>query len=230
MIPVRRYANNPVELYFLNTKSFLRPAHEIVYTQMSKNSALSPKEESYFPIPSPGGNPDLSFSICKARREDLLDILGIERISCPSPWDFEILNYFIDNSTFLIATTLSIKSPASDMLPLSKNVPAIIGFIIADIVSEGGTQICHIKDLAVSPSWRKNGIGTKLIYSIFEHFSFKEISSAKLEVRKNNTDAISIYTKLGFSLHHEISNYYPDGENALVLTLNFTQFKIPPKL
>ncbi len=197
---------------------------------MSKNSAISPKKESHFPILSPEDSPTPLFSICKARREDLLDILEIERVSCPSPWNFEILNYFIDNSTFLVATTPAIKSSTSNILPISKNVPAIIGFIIADIVSENGTQICHIKDLAVSPSWRKNGIGTKLLCSIFEHFSFKELSYAKLEVRKNNADAISIYTKFGFSLHHEISNYYSDGEDAIVLTLNFTKFKIHPKM
>ena len=42
----------------------------------------------------------------------------------------------------------------------------------------------------------------------------------KLEVRKGNKIAISLYNRFGFSFHHSLSGYYADGEDALVLVLD----------
>ena len=165
---------------------------------------------------------DNLISVRHARQEDLLDILQIERLSCPSPWTFSIFNYFLGTPGFLVATIPSADSLIGDILPLSNAHPAIVGFIIADVVLEDEVPLGHIKDIAVSLPWRGNGIGTRLISHILHDFSLKKIKKVKLEVRKGNKTATSIYNRFGFSFHHIISNYYADGEDALVLILELS--------
>tara|TARA_A100001037_G_scaffold299444_1_gene325051 strand:- start:3265 stop:3840 length:576 start_codon:yes stop_codon:yes gene_type:complete len=156
-------------------------------------------------------------SIRHARQEDLLEILQIERLSCPSPWTFDIFNHFLETPGFLVATTPSENSSVGDILPISNTHPSPIGFIIADVILEDNLPLGHIKDLAVSPHWRKKGVGTFLLSRILHDFRLREIKKVKLEVREGNTTAISLYKKFGFSFHHSSPGYYADGENALVL-------------
>ena len=163
---------------------------------------------------------DNRISIRHARQEDLLDILQIERLSCPSPWTFDIFNYFLATPGFLVATAPTANSLIDDILPLSNTYPSPIGFIIADVILEDESPLGHIKDLAVSPPWRGNGIATQLISRILDDFKSQEIKKVKLEVRKGNKTAISLYNRIGFSFHHSLSGYYADGEDALVLVLD----------
>lgn len=174
------------------------------------------------PITSPKSDPSNPISVRHARQEDLLDILQIERLSCPSPWTFNIFNYFLGIPGFLVATTPSANSPIGDTLPLSNTHPAIVGFIIADVVLEDEIPLGHIKDIAVSTPWRRNGIGTLLISHILHDLRLRELKKVKLEVRKGNKTAISLYNRFGFSFHHALSDYYDDGEDALVLMLDLS--------
>ena len=163
---------------------------------------------------------DNQILIRHARQEDLLHILQIERLSCPSPWTFDIFNYFLATPGFLVATVPTENSLIDDILPLSNTYPSPIGFIIADVILEDESPLGHIKDLAVSPPWRGNGIATQLISRILDDFKSQEIKKVKLEVRKGNKIAISLYNRFGFSFHHSLSGYYADGEDALVLVLD----------
>ena len=43
-------------------------------------------------------------------------------------------------------------------------------------------------------------------------------SHVSLEVRKSNLPAIKLYSDFGFEMMGEREQYYPDGEDALVMT------------
>ena len=92
-------------------------------------------------------------SIRHARQEDLLEILQIERLSCPSPWTFDIFNHFLGTPGFLVATTPSENSSVGDILPISNTHPSPIGFIIADVILEDNLPLGHISPLAQKRSW-----------------------------------------------------------------------------
>ena len=73
----------------------------------------------------------------------------------------------------------------------------------------------HINNFAIHPSFRRKGLGLKLIRFIFEEF--QQYRKFFLEVRKSNKAAINLYQKNGFEIIFIRNKYYSDGEDALVM-------------
>jgi len=73
----------------------------------------------------------------------------------------------------------------------------------------------HINNFAIHPSFRRKGLGLKLISFIFDEF--QEYRKYFLEVRKSNKSAIDLYRKSGFETIFTRIKYYADGEDALVM-------------
>ncbi len=72
----------------------------------------------------------------------------------------------------------------------------------------------HIVSMAVRPERRRRGIGTKLINESIAYCSGK---SLHLEVRMGNLGAQEFYQHLGFEKRAEVSSYYDDGEDAVLM-------------
>ena len=73
-------------------------------------------------------------------------------------------------------------------------------------------------NIAVHPDYRKQGIGTGLILALIRELSSRGSHSLMLEVRASNEQAISVYSKLGFSEIGRRRNYYRNPkEDALIL-------------
>lgn len=73
-----------------------------------------------------------------------------------------------------------------------------------------------INNVAVSPLYRKRGIGEKLV----RHLCDKEqdsITKINLEVRLSNCNAIHLYTKCGFEKTGERKNFYEHPVETAVL-------------
>jgi ribosomal-protein-alanine N-acetyltransferase len=85
----------------------------------------------------------------------------------------------------------------------------LCGYIIIHI----GDKI-DIEKIFVAPNSRKQGIGTKLVKYVVEHFPNKKII---LEVSKENSIAISFYKTLGFNLLNTRKDYYGTNKDALIL-------------
>lgn len=78
--------------------------------------------------------------------------------------------------------------------------------------------------ISVIRSYRRLGIATKLIRAaenaMIECFGAKAMM---LQVRISNTAALHLYEKtIGFTVTKVEKKYYLDGEDALILTHNFT--------
>lgn len=148
-----------------------------------------------------------------AERADLLEILRIEQESFPQPWPHAAFEQFIPKPGFLVAI------PGDKFHDASEET--ILGYVVADNITQFGTTIGHIKDLAVHPEYRKNGIGRQLLTRSIRILRNQSVSRVKLEVRESNTEARALYDEFGFQIHRVQKGYYEDGENALILTKQF---------
>lgn len=135
----------------------------------------------------------------EATLADLLSVFRIERQSFPQPWPYAAFEFFLGEPGFLVAEDQD-----------------IVGYVVADIVPNHGHPIGHIKDFAVSPDRRGEGIGGLLLERALVVLTTHAVRSVKLEVRESNDGAQTLYRRFGFEPHHRIPGYYEDGEDALV--------------
>ncbi len=142
-----------------------------------------------------------SISIRSAEDTDLLAIFRIEKASFSQPWPFAAFERYIDEPTFLVAT----------------DGAKIVGYIVADMIPNHGRALGHVKDIAVHPSRRGEGIGRELLKQALSGLRARGTHSVKLEVRASNEPAISLYRDFGFRYLRTIPRYYGDGEDALVM-------------
>ena len=78
----------------------------------------------------------------------------------------------------------------------------------------------QIQNLATLPSMRRRGIAARMLDFVFERSRRSGLESASLEVRISNSAAIALYEKFGFVAAGRRPAYYPDGEDALLMTYN----------
>ena len=114
----------------------------------------------------------------------------------------------------------SVKSVESELNnPLSLWLVAIDGDIVAGYI---GSQTVlgegDMMNLAVSPDYRRRGIGEGLVNALVKALSEKGATRLALEVRASNAPAIALYEKLGFDVAGRRPNYYRNPkEDALIM-------------
>jgi len=104
----------------------------------------------------------------------------------------------------------------------------IIGAIFWNSVEEKHHGIANVQDLWVDNSFRRKGLGEKLLRSAIEdmkelysdnHYSLRKIL---VTTGENNKPARNLYEKVGFRMTAALPDLFALGENELVyiLTLN----------
>lgn len=88
----------------------------------------------------------------------------------------------------------------------------IVGYLFA---LDTGKE-AQILNIAVDLPYQHKGFGQKLMNAFFK--AIQKDSHISLEVRKSNLPAIKLYSDYGFETVGEREQYYPDGEDALVMT------------
>jgi ribosomal-protein-alanine N-acetyltransferase len=141
--------------------------------------------------------------IRRANKTDIEVIASIERESFPDPWD---IGAFIDTLFYYPATFF-----------VAEKAGRIAGFITAGIENTGEELYGHIMNLAVSPFFRNNGIGSMLVARAEHEFLLEGASGIQLEVRTSNLLAQRFYNNLGYQQVFLIANYYSDDEDAIVM-------------
>lgn len=101
----------------------------------------------------------------------------------------------------------------------------IVGYImcrvelgLSNIGFKGLLKKGHIVSIAVLPQYRQKGIGKALVSKAMEGMLLYGAKQCFLEVRVANTEAISLYKKLGFEVTRTIHGYYADGEDAYLMS------------
>jgi ribosomal-protein-alanine acetyltransferase len=82
------------------------------------------------------------------------------------------------------------------------------------IIDEG-----HITNIAVLPTRRHEGLGTKLLAKMLNDMKNDGVLRTTLEVNEHNENAIKLYEKFGFKLSGRRPKYYEGVDDALIYWL-----------
>ena len=135
--------------------------------------------------------------------EDLPEILALENELFPeSPWPREEFLYEMNDNPF-------------SFLFVEVQDGVIAGYLDYWIMYENA-QLCNI---GVRTSYKRRGIGRKLLNYCIEQAQIAGCEYLSLEVRKSNTPAIRLYESAGFIDAAVRKNYYEDGEDARLMVL-----------
>ena len=143
--------------------------------------------------------------ICPMSESDLDQVLSIESVSFPRPWNRE---HFL----------AELESPHAFPLVAMTGEQQVAGYICPMLVVDEG----HILDVAVHPAFRGHGIGRLLVEKVMQECSERGAEYISLEVRTSNTPAISLYSALGFIETGVRKRYYENGEDALIMEYQFS--------
>lgn len=146
-------------------------------------------------------SPREDVAVREATRADLLSVFRIEKRSFDQPWPYAAFERFLGEPGFLVA----------------ERDGQVVGYAVADSVPNHGAPLGHLKDIAVDPEHRGEGLGRLLLSEVLTRLFVSGVGRVKLEVRRGNNHARSLYDDFGFELHHVSPGYYDDGEDALVL-------------
>ncbi len=94
----------------------------------------------------------------------------------------------------------------------------VVGYVTVMELEGGDAKIMSI---AVKKEFRRMGIGSKLLDEAIKWCRARGKRRLLLEVRVSNIPAQNLYKKKGFSVIGVTPNYYSDGEDAYIMSLNF---------
>lgn len=123
-------------------------------------------------------------------REDIQKVYQVELACFSTPWSLESFEdvFSYKGNYYLVA----------------EEGEEILGFIgLIAVLGEG-----DITNVAVHPSYRRQGIGDALVSAMLTLAKEQEIGKIMLEVRVSNVGAIHLYEKYGFSYLCTREKYY----------------------
>lgn len=151
-----------------------------------------------------GENPKEKNEICDIfpmTEDDITDIAKIEEECFSSPWSEEGIRSELSNENAVFFT--------------AKCHGETAGYMGMHTVLDE----CYIANVAVKSSFRRKGIGRKLLVFAEDKAREKGCSFISLEVRVSNTPAISLYEAEGYEKIGERKDFYTEPkENALIMT------------
>lgn len=161
----------------------------------------------------------------QATQADLLAVLRIERASFPQPWPFSAFERYLDEPGFLVAVNGGAKGGQHGRIAQSdaQRAESVVGYVVADLVPNHGRPLGHVKDIAVHPDCRGEGVGSTLLARALAVLDGHGAQSVKLEVRASNDTALGLYDEFGFQYLRTIPRYYDDGEDALILVVDLDE-------
>jgi len=153
---------------------------------------------------APGDGDGDGVAVRRAEEADLLAVYRIEQACFPQPWPYASFERFLGEPAFLVATREG----------------AVLGYVVADVTPNYGRDLGHVKDLAVHPDAREEGVGRRLLTAALVRLATAGAGVVKLEVRAGNGPAKSLYSDVGFEPVRRVPGYYDDGEAAEIMTLD----------
>ena len=133
-------------------------------------------------------------------RADLPAVYQLESASQHDSWSVQ---HFADE----------LANPVSQ-IDLYWSQDVLAGFLCSWLIA-GELQI---QNLVTLPSMRRLGVAARLLAYVLARSRRDGLDSASLEVRAGNAPAIALYQKFGFVAVGRRPAYYPDGEDALLMT------------
>ena len=135
-------------------------------------------------------------TIEKMQKKYIDDVYEIDKASVPIPWSKTSIEEEMNNilAKFIVA----------------KDDDKVIGFAMCWFIMDE----CHIGNIAVLPSYRKQGVATMLLNNLLEDCSEHGTTNLLLEVRVSNLHAQNLYKKLGFQELIIRKQYYKNNDGT----------------
>ena len=140
------------------------------------------------------------FQIHRARGHDLPAVAAIEQVSFPDPWDEPTLAWILEY--------------CGDFFFVARAGERLAGFLAGALEDTGEQLYGHVCNFAVSPDFRKRGVGRHLVARVEQQFLVAGASAVQLEVRASNQEAQAFYRRCGYREVFTIPRYYSNGEDA----------------
>ncbi|WP_305046203.1 ribosomal protein S18-alanine N-acetyltransferase [Geoalkalibacter sp.] len=142
-----------------------------------------------------------SVDIRPMTRADLPAVLEVERSGFSHPWTEAMFVAELDNPRARI-----------DLLSLDGRLAAYLctWYLCAEL---------HVLNLVTAPAFRRRGLARRLLDEAVKRSRPLGLERVLLEVRVGNVAAITLYESCGFVRDGVRKRYYPDGEDALLMTL-----------
>ncbi|MGL4826512.1 MAG: ribosomal protein S18-alanine N-acetyltransferase [Vibrionaceae bacterium] len=96
----------------------------------------------------------------------------------------------------------------TDYLLTAQHNDKVVAYAL--IIFNQATQIARLYSIAVDKEFKNQGIATNLLTQCEVYAVEKGYITMRLEVREDNTDAIALYRKLGFTKLRILIHYYDD--------------------
>jgi len=139
----------------------------------------------------------------RMRRRHLPAVLRIEHRAHPKPWSLGVF-------------TSELAQGDARYYVVLRTEGKVAGYGGLMFVSDEA----HVTNLAVSPTLRRHGLGTRLLAHLAREGARRGCGAMTLEVRMGNLEAQALYRKFGFAAAGVRRNYYPEThEDALIMWL-----------
>ena len=136
----------------------------------------------------------------KMQPEDLLQVCEIEKDNFSLPWSEKSFLESMERNDTLFLVAL--------------NGEEVAGYLGCYCVAGEG----EITNVAVKSSYRRQGIGGKLLETLYEEAKALQTYEFFLEVRESNEAAIGLYSRQGFVKEGVRKNFYEKPvENAVIM-------------
>jgi [ribosomal protein S18]-alanine N-acetyltransferase len=142
------------------------------------------------------------FRIRRATPADLNNLVMLENACFAIPWSQESLQRDLEDN------------PLARYLVAELPDGTLAGYAACWFVVDEG----HVTNVAVSPSWRGQGLGRRLLDELIQLAEIEKIQLMTLEVRVGNHAARSLYQAGGFQDVGLRRGYYADNnEDAIIM-------------
>lgn len=148
-----------------------------------------------------------------AQREDLAEITirGMRSIDLSDVMDIEFDSYSMPWGE---ATFRGLLRRVDADLLVAESAGTLVGYAAAWFVVDQG----ELGNVAVARSWRRRGIGARLVDAVIARAAERGVRELFLEVRPSNVTAQRLYERFGFEPVGRRRNYYvAPSEDAIVM-------------
>ena len=167
----------------------------------------------------------MGICIRRMTREDIPQVVEIERLSFSEPWSEEdyreslLLPYAMYYVAEFVPDPVSPGGAGGESESAVGNAdrtPLILGMCGLRLILDEG----EITNVAVRPSWRGQGIAHRMLEQLLSEGRTAGGSAFTLEVRSGNAPAVALYESLGFRYEATRPSFYTKPvEDALLYWL-----------
>jgi [ribosomal protein S18]-alanine N-acetyltransferase len=172
--------------------------------------------------------PEVKFVLRDSRPDDLETLFQVDQQCFAAGIAYsrlELGTYIRRRNSFTLVAEREI-SP-EETATRGSDTASILGFLVADSSSRGEG---HIITIDVLPAFRRFGIGTSLLRAAEDRLCARNCDAVRLETAVDNRAALSFYKRQGYFIEGAITQYYPNGTDALVLRKELLSPSHPAKL